>query len=96
MKRRAGFTLIEVLAVVLLTGIVIGIALDFYLDLSRASNRAAEQTARYAPRRRAARPHRPRPRGRGLPAQAGRASIRSRTPGSSWPNRAAPSSAPTA
>jgi len=44
MKRRAAFTLIEVLAVVLLTGIVIGIALDFYLDLSRASNRAAEQT----------------------------------------------------
>jgi len=44
MRRRAGFTLIEVLAVVLLTGIVIGIALDFYIDLSRASNRASEQT----------------------------------------------------
>jgi prepilin-type N-terminal cleavage/methylation domain-containing protein len=44
MKRRAAFTLIEVLAVVLLTGIVMGIALNFYLDLSRASNRAAEQT----------------------------------------------------
>jgi prepilin-type N-terminal cleavage/methylation domain-containing protein len=42
--RRAGFTLIEVLAVVLLTGLVIGVALDFYLDLSRASNRAAEHT----------------------------------------------------
>jgi type II secretory pathway pseudopilin PulG len=44
MKRHAAFTLIEVLAVVLLTGIVIGLALDFYLDLSRASNRASEQT----------------------------------------------------
>jgi len=41
MSRRGGFTLIEVLAVVLLTGIVVGVALDFYLDLSRASNRAA-------------------------------------------------------
>jgi len=40
-KRRAAFTLIEVLAVVLLTGIVVGVALNFYLDLSRASNRAA-------------------------------------------------------
>jgi prepilin-type N-terminal cleavage/methylation domain-containing protein len=38
--RRGGFTLIEVLAVVLLTGLVIGVATDFYLDLSRASNRA--------------------------------------------------------
>lgn len=44
MKRHAAFTLIEVLAVVLLTGLVIGLALDFYLDLSRASNRASEQT----------------------------------------------------
>ena len=44
MSRRAGFTLIEVLAVVLLTGIVVGVALDFYLDLSRASNRAAGVT----------------------------------------------------
>ncbi len=44
MKRRAGFTLIEVLAVVLLTGLVIGLALDFYLDLSRASQRASDQT----------------------------------------------------
>ena len=44
MRRRAGFTLIEVLAVVLLTGLVIGIALNFYVDLSRASQRAAEQT----------------------------------------------------
>ena len=44
MRSRAGFTLIEVLAVVLLTGIVVGVALDFYLDLSRASNRAAGVT----------------------------------------------------
>ncbi len=44
MSRRAGFTLIEVLAVVLMTGILMGVALDFYLDLSRASNRAAETT----------------------------------------------------
>lgn len=44
MKQRAGFTLIEVLAVVLLTGMVIGIALNFYIDLSRASTRAADQT----------------------------------------------------
>jgi prepilin-type N-terminal cleavage/methylation domain-containing protein len=44
MRRSAGFTLIEVLAVVLLTGLVLGIALDFYVDLSRASNRAADHT----------------------------------------------------
>jgi prepilin-type N-terminal cleavage/methylation domain-containing protein len=43
-KRRAGFTLIEVLAVVLLTGIVLGVALDFYVDLSRASQRAVDHT----------------------------------------------------
>ena len=44
MNRRSGFTLIEVLAVVLLTGSGVGVALDFYLDLSRASNRAAGVT----------------------------------------------------
>jgi type II secretory pathway component PulJ len=44
MKRLGAFTLIEVLAVVLLTGMVIGIALNFYIDLSHASNRASEQT----------------------------------------------------
>jgi prepilin-type N-terminal cleavage/methylation domain-containing protein len=44
MRRRAGFTLLEVLAVVLLTGLVLGIALDFYVDLSRAGNRAADHT----------------------------------------------------
>ena len=42
--RRAGFTLLEVLAVVLATAIVIGIALDFTVDLSRASARAADGT----------------------------------------------------
>lgn len=40
----AGFTLIEVLAVVLLTSLVMGIALDFYTDLTKASNRATEHT----------------------------------------------------
>jgi type II secretion system protein J len=45
MQRRAGaFTLIEVLAVVFLTAIVLGIALDFYVDLSRGSTRAADKT----------------------------------------------------
>ncbi len=39
-----GFTLLEVLAVVLLTSLVIGVALDFYVDLSRASIHAAGQT----------------------------------------------------
>jgi prepilin-type N-terminal cleavage/methylation domain-containing protein len=43
-RREPGFTLIEVLAVVLMTGILMGVALDFYLDLSRASNRAADGT----------------------------------------------------
>lgn len=42
--RRAAFTLLEVLAVVLLTAIVIGVALDFTVDLSRASARAADGT----------------------------------------------------
>jgi prepilin-type N-terminal cleavage/methylation domain-containing protein len=42
--RRAGFSLIEVLAVVLLTSIVIGVALDHYVNLSRASQRATEHT----------------------------------------------------
>jgi type II secretory pathway component PulJ len=44
MRRAAAFTLLEVLAVVLLTGLVLGIALDFYVDLSRADNRAADHT----------------------------------------------------
>jgi type II secretory pathway component PulJ len=43
-KRRAGFSLLEVLAVVLLTSIVIGVALNHYVDLSRAGQRATEHT----------------------------------------------------
>ncbi len=39
-----GFTLLEVLAVMLLTSIVMGVALDFYVDLSRATLRAADHT----------------------------------------------------
>jgi hypothetical protein len=42
--RRAGFSLLEVLAVVLLTSIVIGVALNHYVNLSRASQRATEHT----------------------------------------------------
>lgn len=41
---RAAFTLLEVLAVVLLTALVLGVALDFTVDLSRASTRAADGT----------------------------------------------------
>jgi prepilin-type N-terminal cleavage/methylation domain-containing protein len=40
---RAGFTLIEVLAVVALTVVVLGVALAFYVNLSRASAHATEQ-----------------------------------------------------
>jgi type II secretory pathway pseudopilin PulG len=39
----AAFTLIEVLAVILMVGAVLGLALDFYVDLSEASTRASEQ-----------------------------------------------------
>ena len=41
---RRGFTLLEVLAVLLLIGIVMGVAVDFYIDLSRATRRAADST----------------------------------------------------
>ena len=37
----AGFTLIEVLAVILLITLVLGVALDFYVDLSNASTHAS-------------------------------------------------------
>lgn len=47
--RRAGFTLLEVTAVVLLTGILVWFTTDFYLDLSRQS-RAAVDTARHTRR----------------------------------------------
>lgn len=40
----AGFTLIELMAVVLLTGIVLGAAADSYLDLSGASRVAVERS----------------------------------------------------
>lgn len=40
----AGFTLIEVMAVMLLTALVLGVALDFYIDLSNQSQRASEAT----------------------------------------------------
>jgi prepilin-type N-terminal cleavage/methylation domain-containing protein len=42
-RARGGFTLIEVVAVVLLTGILIGFTTNFYLDLSRASSEAVER-----------------------------------------------------
>lgn len=42
-RGRAGFTLIEVMAVVLLTGILIGFTTNFYLNLSRASTAAVEK-----------------------------------------------------
>lgn len=44
MRRAAAFTLIEVLAVILLTGLVIGVALNHYIELSRATERATEHT----------------------------------------------------
>ena len=43
-RRQAAFTLLEVLAVVLMLGLVLGIAMDFYIELSNASNRAAVHT----------------------------------------------------
>lgn len=43
-RTRAGFTLIEVLAVLFLTAIVLGVALDFYVDLSNQSRHASEAT----------------------------------------------------
>lgn len=48
-RRAGGFTLLEVIAVVLLTGILITFTTDFYLDLSHQS-RAALDTARHARR----------------------------------------------
>lgn len=42
--QRAGFTLIEVLAVVFMTALLLGVALDFYIDLSNQSVRASEYT----------------------------------------------------
>ena len=39
-----GFTLIEVMAVVFLTALVLGVALDYYYNLSNASQRAMDRT----------------------------------------------------
>ena len=44
MSGRAGFTLIEVLAVLFLTSLVLGVALNFYIDLSNQSQHASEAT----------------------------------------------------
>jgi type II secretory pathway component PulJ len=43
-RAATGFTLIEVLAVILLITLVLGVALDFYVDLSNASTHATEST----------------------------------------------------
>lgn len=43
-RHRAGFTLMEVLAVVLMTTLLLGVALDFYMDLSNQSARASDYT----------------------------------------------------
>ncbi len=42
--RRTGFTLIEVLAVLFMTALVVGVALDFFIDLSNQSAWASEST----------------------------------------------------
>jgi hypothetical protein len=42
--RRSGFTLFEVVGVVLVTAFVVGAATNYYIDLSRASSRAADST----------------------------------------------------
>jgi prepilin-type N-terminal cleavage/methylation domain-containing protein len=41
---RAGFTLLEMLAVIFLMSVVLFVAIDFYLDLSRASQAATDDT----------------------------------------------------
>jgi hypothetical protein len=42
--RRGGFTLFEVVGVVLVTAFVVGAATNYYIDLSRATSRAADNT----------------------------------------------------
>ncbi len=44
MRSRRGFTLLELLGVLFLTGLVLWVAVDFYLDFSRATEAAAERT----------------------------------------------------
>jgi len=39
---RGGFTLLEVMGVILVTALVLGFATDYYIDLSRATSRASE------------------------------------------------------
>ncbi len=43
-RSRAGFTLIEVLAVILLTSVIFGVAINGYIDLSRGTQRASDTT----------------------------------------------------
>jgi prepilin-type N-terminal cleavage/methylation domain-containing protein len=43
-RRRTGFTLIEVMGVIVVMGLILGFATDYYIDLSRASNRASRHT----------------------------------------------------
>jgi prepilin-type N-terminal cleavage/methylation domain-containing protein len=43
-RKREGFTLLEVMAVVALIGFVFFVALNFYTDLARASSRASDHT----------------------------------------------------
>jgi len=43
-RARTGFTLIEVMAVVVLTALVLGVTLDYYHDLSNASQHAMDRT----------------------------------------------------
>ena len=45
--RHAGFTLIEVLAVVFLTTLLFSLAVNLYIDLSNHSNRAAAVTRQW-------------------------------------------------
>jgi len=42
--RLGGFTMIEMLAVMVVVGLLLGVALDFYIDLSRQATRATELT----------------------------------------------------
>jgi type II secretory pathway component PulJ len=43
-RTSGGFTLLEVMGVILVTSMVIGFATDYYIDLSRATARASENT----------------------------------------------------
>ena len=42
--QQRGFTLIEVMGVIVVMALILGFATDFYIDLSRASNRASRHT----------------------------------------------------